>query len=58
MKEDQVVNTIEKGEKQETWVRQVARAMEEQRESAGVEDAGTEEESKGCKEDTRDCSRI
>ena len=26
-------------------------------ESAGPEDAGTEEESKGCKQDTRDCSR-
>ena len=29
----------------------------DERGSPGVEDAGAEEESKGCKEDTRDCSR-
>ena len=38
-----------------TGVRQVARAMEEG--PTGAEDTRTEEESEGCKEDTRDCSR-
>ena len=44
-------NTREEMEHTGTWVPQVARAMEEARQ--GIEDAGTEEESKGCKEDTR-----
>ena len=40
-----------------TWVHQVARAMNElERGQAGIEDAGTEEESKRCKEDTWDFS--
>ena len=38
-------------------VRRPSNAGADERESAGAEDAGTEEESKGCKEDTRDCSR-
>ena len=38
------------------WVHQIAQAMAEQlRGQAGVEDAGTEEEIDGYKEDARNC---
>ena len=46
-------DTIGRKEQTGTWVRQAARAIEEQlkKGQAGAGDAGTEEESGGCKQD-------
>ena len=52
------INASEKVEQPGTWAREVPRTMEEQlREGrAGVVGVETEEDSKGCKEDARNCS--